>query len=110
MPRWIGPDGLSVLHGRTTTALLKSQELLAWNLTRLWLGDYYRTYPETVQSEVTRAVGATGRFHTGPSSIRRDTPDHLERGFVVVDKNLVTARWPGDAWRFGNEFASMLGR
>lgn len=97
-----------VLAGRRATSLLAKQELLAFNLTRLWLGDYYRTYPETVQSEVTRALGATGSFHTGPPALRRDSQDHLERGFVVVDGNLITARWPGDAWRLGNEYAALL--
>jgi protease I len=103
-------NGASVVEGRNVTALLAKQELLAHNLTRLWLGSYYRTYPETVQSEVTRAVGPAGRFHEGPTAIVRDDPEHLGRGFVVVDGNLVTARWPGDAWRFGNELAALLMR
>jgi protease I len=47
-------DGRSSLFGYKTTALLRSQELTAWALTFLWLKNYYRTYPETVQSEVTR--------------------------------------------------------
>lgn len=103
-------NGASVIEGRSVTALLAKQELLAHNLTRLWLGDYYRTYPETVQSEVTRAIGAAGRFHDGPTAVLRDDPEHLERGFVVVDGNLVTARWPGDAWRFGQELATLIAR
>src|SRR5690349_616331 len=35
--RSLGADGLSVLHGKQTTALLQSQEMLAWTLTRAWL-------------------------------------------------------------------------
>jgi protease I len=101
-------NGASVLEGRKVTALLAKQELLAHNLTRLWLGDYYRTYPETVQTEVTRAVGPAGRFLDGPTPLLRDDPEHLERGYVVVDDNLVTARWPGDAWRFGHELATLM--
>src|SRR5262249_28810092 len=49
------PDGRSVLHGRRTTCLLKMQEMMAWALTCLWLGNYYRTYPTPVEDEV-RAV------------------------------------------------------
>lgn len=62
------PDtGLSILHGKKTTALLKSQELAAWNLTRFWLGDYYRTYPQTVEDEVKSALKDPGDFFSDPN-------------------------------------------
>ncbi len=48
--------GRSVLFGRRTTALTSNLELTAWAVTAAWLGNYYRTYPETVQSEVTRSL------------------------------------------------------
>ena len=47
--------GRSVLHGRRPTALTRQMELTAWALTVLWLGRYYRTYPITVQNEVSAA-------------------------------------------------------
>jgi protease I len=97
--------GRSVLHGRKTTALLRSQELLAWNLTRLYLGDYYRTYPATVEDEVTAALARPEDFHRGPMSITRDTPNR-PNGFAVVDGNYVSARWPGDAHRFARALAA----
>jgi len=100
--------GRSVLHGRRTTALLQSQELAAWWLTRSWLGDYYRTYPETVQHEVTGALAAPSDFVTGPRSLRRDAPGRLGAGFVVRDGNYLSARWPGDAHRFAGELLAML--
>lgn len=101
-------DGRSVLYGRKTTALTKQMELTAWSLTCAWLGNYYRTYPTTVQDEVTAALAAPKDFIRGPMSTARDRPTALSPGFTVRDGNYLSARWPGDAHRFGNEFASML--
>ena len=106
--RSLGADGSSVLHGRQTTALLQSQELLAWSLTRVWLGDYYRTYPQTVQEEVTEALATPGDFIPGPLPLRRDSPKNLASGFALRDGNYLSARWPGDAHRFAQDFCAML--
>lgn len=100
--------GQSVLHGLKTTALTKPMELTAWSLTCAWLGSYYRTYPTTVEDEVTAALGASGEFIRGPMSTKRDAPDQLERGFTVRDGQYLSARWPGDAHRFAVEFGGML--
>lgn len=102
------PSGASVLHKRKTTALTRNLELTAWALTVAWLGSYYRTYPETVQSEVTRALASAVDFHAGPLALRRDSPEHPDYGFTVRDGNYLSARWPGDAHRFALEFARML--
>lgn len=102
------PEGLSVLHGRQTTALLQMQEMTAWALTCAWLGNYYRTYPESVQAEVTRMLKAPQDFCEGPTALLRDDPDHLQRGFVVRDGHYLSARWPGDAHRFAAELVGML--
>ena len=83
-------------------------ELTAWTLTRLYLGDYFRTYPETVEDEVRASLSAPEDFIRGPISTFRDSPVHLNIGFTVRDGNYLSARWPGDAHRFANEFASML--
>jgi Putative intracellular protease/amidase len=101
-------NGVSVLNGRKTTALLEKQELLAWNLTRLWMKDYYRTYPQTVEAEVRSVLASQEDFHSGPTPLLRDEPGKLGRGFIVKDKNYVSARWPGDAHLFAYEFAEML--
>lgn len=100
--------GRSILDGRRVTALPRMMEMSAWGMTCLWLGNYYRTYPESVQAEVTRALGPDGRFETGPPALRRDTAEHPEWGFTVRDGHLVTARWPGDIYRFTREFRAML--
>ena len=101
-------DGISVLHGKKTTALLASQELMAWGLTCLWLQDYYRTYPMTVESEVRSALASNADFIKGPLALSRDEPDRLDTGFCVRDGNYLSSRWPGDAHKFGNEFLKLL--
>lgn len=103
-----GADGRSVLHGRKTTALTKPMELTAWSLTCAWLGNYYRTYPTTVEDEVAAALAAPGDFIRGPMGSKRDAPGRLEVGFTVRDGQYLSARWPGDAHRFAAEFAGML--
>lgn len=100
--------GRSVLFGRKTTALTKQMELSAWALTALWLGSYYRTYPTPVQDEVSAALASPSDFVTGPKTTQRDAPNRLTAGFTVRDGHYLSARWPGDAHRFGNEFASLL--
>jgi protease I len=63
----------SIIYDYKTTALLKSQELLAYNLTRLWLKDYFLTYPEiTVEHEVTLALSKSSQFIQGPNPLRRE--------------------------------------
>lgn len=103
-------DGTSVLHGRKTTALTKQMEFNAWLLTALWLGRYYRTYPTSVQDEVSEALASRADFIAGPLSLKRDSPSRPGAGFTVRDGQYLSARWPGDAHRFANEFAAMLQR
>jgi len=100
--------GRSVLYGRRTTGLTRQLEMLAWRLTRRRLGDYYRTYPQTVQDEVAAALRSTSDFLVGPPALLRDS-DRLRRvGFTVRDGRYLSARWPGDAHRFAHELAGML--
>jgi protease I len=100
-------SGKSVLHGRRTTALLRRQELLAWTLTRLRRGDYYRTYPVPVEDEVTAALARPEDFVAGPTPLTRDTPER-PNGFSVIDGQYVSARWPGDAHGFALALAGLL--
>jgi len=109
LARSIDPaTGRSVLHGRRTTALTAALELGGWAMTRLWLGDYYRTYPTTVQAEVTAALAAASDFQPGPRVTLRDSPNHLSRGFTVKDGNYLSARWPGDCHRLAAEYVDMV--
>ena len=102
-------DGRPLLHGRRSTALLAWQEQFAWRVTRRRLGDYYRTYPQSVQAEVCAALASPRDFVSGPPPLLRDTPTKLSRGFALRDGNYVSARWPGDAHRFAQCFAETLG-
>jgi len=96
-----GADGHSVIHGHKVTSLINRLEMTGYNLTRLWMGDYYRTYPEiTTEDEVRAALASDEDFDPGPGGTKRDSMDALQHGFVVRDRNLVTARWPGDAHRW----------
>ncbi len=99
----------SVLYNYKTTALLASQELAAYNMTRLWLKDYYLTYPGiTVEAEVSAALSDKANFIKGPTPLFRDNLKHLGRGFTMRDRNYLSARWPGDAYNFALEFIKML--
>jgi len=100
--------GHSVLHGRKTTALLRQGELLAWRLTRRRLGDYYRTYPQTVEDEVRAALASPGDFRAGPPLLLRDRPGLPWLGFTVRDGRYLSARWPGDAHRFAAELGALI--
>ena len=98
----------SVLYNYKTTALLKSQELGAYNLTRLWIDDYYLTYPITVEDEIKTFLESPDQFLHGNTSIFRDTMKDITNSFSVKDRNFLSARWPGDAHHFGFEFVKML--
>ncbi|MEH6348246.1 MAG: type 1 glutamine amidotransferase domain-containing protein [Bermanella sp.] len=100
--------GLSVLNGRQSTALPASMELSAWAATALWLGRYYRTYPKTVEREVSEAVGKGGCFYKGPILPIRDKENSHRFGFTVRDDNYLSARWPGDCNKFSKDWLNLL--
>jgi len=101
--------GKSVIYNYKTTCLLKSQELLAYNLTRLWLKDYYLTYPnKTVEDKVKSVLSKSSNFLKGPTPLLRDSQNKLNRGYVVKDRNYLSARWPGDIYSFSLEFVKMI--
>lgn len=102
-------DGKSVLFGRTTTGLLKKQENLAWHLTRLWKGDFYKTYPGiTVEEEVQELLEKKSDFIQGPLPITRDSETNLSPGFCHVDGKYVSARWPGDCHNWALKIRNLL--
>jgi len=104
-----GENGQSVIHGRKVTSLINRLEMTAYNLTRLWMGDYYRTYPEiTTEDEVRAALASDDDFDPGPGGTKRDSMDTRQHGFIVCDRNLVTARWPGDAHRWSMQIDGLL--
>jgi len=100
--------GRSVLYGRRTTGLTRQLEMLAWRLTRHRLGDYYRTYAQTVQDEVAAALRSPLDFLVGTPALLRDSDRMRRVGFTVRDGRYLSARWPGDAHRFAHELVEML--
>ena len=101
----------SVIYDYKTTSLLKSQELLAYNLTRLWLKDYYLTYPEmTVEDEVKSVLINPSNFLHGSFPLFRDSENYNTPGFVVKDRNYLSARWPGDIYTLSKEFLKLINK
>ena len=104
LARLVDAEGAPVARGRRATCLPAWMELSAWALTAWKLGDYYRTYKQTVEAELREALGSDGVFERGPLS------NNYARPFVVEDGNLVTARWPGDAQRFSELLLDLVSR
>ena len=103
--------GKSVLWGLKTTGLTRRQERIAFQLTRLWLGDYYRTYPVAMADELISCLRSPQDYDPGPGfpiPRARDSDSNLKPGFTVLDGNYLSARWPGDAYRFGRDFVRLL--
>lgn len=97
-----------VLKGRRTTALTRLMETIAVLLTRKALPGHYQTYPDSVEYEVRCALGAKGRFETGPLQPRFSHAHAPWDGFVVEDGNYLSARWPGDAWTLALRLDELL--
>ncbi|NRA68398.1 MAG: DJ-1/PfpI family protein [Pseudobacteriovorax sp.] len=100
--------GDSWLYDYKVTALLKSQETLATVITKPLIGNHYRTYPETVQDEVTKALQKPEQFVSGPLPMIKDSWDSKGSSLVVRDRNLITSRWPGDAHSFAKSVYEYL--
>lgn len=98
-----------LLHGRTTTCLTAPMENIAVALTRHKLGRHYRTYDETVEAEVKRAVAPGGEYRRGPLVPAYATTAKPDIGFVVADGYYFSARWPGDALTLARRVAEVLG-
>ena len=99
-----------VLRGRKTTCLPAYMERTAYWLTAWKLGKYYRTYPAYVEDEVRAALAAPGDFVRGPTHLMsRGTDTDDAPAFVVEDGKYVSARWPGDAYKFARALIARLG-
>lgn len=100
LARSINPaTGKSVIHNKNITGLTKFLERIAYYLTFWKLGKYYRTYPAYVQDEVKRNLADPSNFQTGGNQFKP---------YVCVDGNLVTARWPKDAYLFAETIINKL--
>jgi len=101
-------QGQSILHGYQVTGLNNFQEKIAYKMTKKTMGKHYQTYPETVQDEVSRALINPKDFKPGPIYPAFGTAKNPNKGFVVKDRNLITARWPGDVYKLAYGFTQML--
>jgi putative intracellular protease/amidase len=111
LARAIDPrTGKSVLARAHTTCLPKYMERSAYLISFWKLGTYYRTYPAYVEDEVKGALDDPAtQFVRGPRTLsRRGTADDDAAAFVVDDGRYVSARWPGDAYRFAKEVAARV--
>jgi len=100
----------SVLYNTRCTSLNNFQEKSAYYLTSWALGSAYRTYPETTEDEVKRAVYGTAtieeankkhaelhKYDEGPLSFAKSNLENINKdGYFVEDAHVLTARWPGD--------------
>jgi putative intracellular protease/amidase len=72
----------------------------------------------SVESEVKRALASPDDFLDVPDGVadfkaktdnrHRDNPDDSSPAWVVRDGNYISARWPGDAYTFAQEFTEAL--
>lgn len=98
------PDGKSVLHDVTTTALPAfMEEGIFWG-TRLFLGDYYKTYgagSDSVEASVKK------QLHDPEKQYRNSLGFSP---FVVEDEkyNYISARFPPDADLLGDKVVKMV--
>ncbi|KAI4139017.1 MAG: hypothetical protein LQ340_008029 [Diploschistes diacapsis] len=95
--------GKSVLYDTHTTALPAIFERAAYQATRLFLGDYYKTYgagSEHVEEAVTKRLADKRQFK-GYAGLKP---------FVVEDERYryVSARWPGDAKLLAERVVGMV--
>ncbi|CAM1505945.1 Fc.00g115820.m01.CDS01 [Cosmosporella sp. VM-42] len=100
----IGADGQSILSECTTTTLPARFEQVAYWGTRLFLGDYYKTYgagSEDVEETVKRALNDPSTQFKGSLGL---SP------FVVEDPkyNYISARFPADAEELGRKMVDLV--
>jgi putative intracellular protease/amidase len=99
LARSIDPTtGKSIVYARKMTALTKMLERAAYYVSFWKLGDYYRTYPTYVQDEVCQNLSDKRNFIVG----------NPIKPTVVEDGNLVTARWPLDAYLYAQTLIQKL--
>ncbi len=108
LARTSGEDGRSILHGYEVTGLTNFQEKIALRMTKKTMGLHYQTYPETVQDEVSQALKEPKDFKPGPMLSGFGTAKSPGKGFIVESGHLLSARWPGDAYKMSQALLARL--
>ncbi|MFT5572244.1 MAG: protease I [Cryomorphaceae bacterium] len=63
------------------------------------MGQHYQTYPQTVQDEVTEQLASEKGFLSDPMLPSYGSASKPNKGFIVEDQHLISARWPGDVYK-----------
>ncbi len=93
--------GRSVLYNYKTTSLTKLLEAIGYCSTFWLLGRRFRTYPDYVADEVRTALKHRRQYSSGLIPVSH----------VVIDRNLVTARyWLFDALPYSVKFAELVAK
>ena len=103
-----GEDGKSIIRDRNVTTLPYFMEKFAVGLTSWKLGDYYQTYNQPCADEVTTLLDNPGLFQRGPLSGALGTLYDDTNTWVVIDRNIVTARFPGDAYCYSKKLLELI--
>ncbi|KAF6810523.1 ThiJ/PfpI family protein, partial [Colletotrichum musicola] len=118
----LGTDGNSVLYHCTSTALPACFESLSYHGTKLFLGDYYKTYgagsenvEDSVGCPVFFAFGGTAFDSLQMKRALKDPSQFKSRWipnqpFVVEDPeyNYISARFPPDAAKFSEMVVNLV--
>jgi len=108
LARTIDPStGKSILFQRKSSVLPKYMERAAFFVTAWKLGRYYRTYSKYVEDELCEVMeNPKTQYDSGT----RNLLGNLDKKYasVCVDKNYVSARWPGDAYLYSNTILEKL--
>jgi len=113
-PPTTGDGQQSVLFGKRVMTLPKWLERMAYFASAWKLGRYYRTYDTYLEDEVIASLAREEDYHRGakpffglapPAKGSRNDDTGAE---VCVDGNLISARWPGDAYLFAKTLVAKI--
>jgi putative intracellular protease/amidase len=100
LARTINPqNGHSLLYGYKVTATPKSLDLFGYYGDKWLVKHGYIMYPKCIMDEVKQSLENPEDLSRGPGIL---TP------YAVADRNLISARWYGDAEAFAQQFREAL--
>lgn len=107
--------GVPIAQGYKVSTVARWMEVIGYYLTKPVYGDYQisTTWPEYTEDILDRQLGAdmvdSGPFRLVHTLHLSSENDH-SRAHVVLDRNLVSARFYGDAHAFAQVFNIMLNK
>lgn len=104
-------NGKSIISSRKVTTLPYFMEKVAVSLTGWKIGNgYYQTYDTPCATEVESLLDNIDQFQRGPLSGTHGTLYSDINAWVVVDGNIISARYPGDAYLYAKKFIHSLSK